>query len=126
MDRTLEFTRKYLDKVTTTKAKDDIATMSAEIRTKLKSTELMAKATGEHAPLHDYEMSALSNLIQPVRSPGNHLFHNPFYLQYITIKVGATAEEAIAWIPSLVRFEEEDIDKAINIVVEAKNRINQY
>ena len=42
------------------------------------------------------------------------------------MKVGATAEEAIAWIPSLVRFEEEDIDKAINIVVEAKNRINQY
>ena len=66
--RTLELTRKYLEKVTTTKIKEEIETMSPEIRTKLKNTELRLKVGGGYANLHEYEMSSLSNLVKSVRT----------------------------------------------------------
>ena len=64
--RTLESTRKYLEKVTTTKIKEEIETMSPEIRTKLKNTELRLKVGSGYSSLHEYEMSSLSNLVKSV------------------------------------------------------------
>lgn len=34
-----------------------------------------------------------------------------------------TPEEALSWIPSLSRFDDEEIMKALNIVVSAKERV---
>jgi hypothetical protein len=32
-------------------------------------------------------------------------------------------EEAIGWIPSLIRFEDDDIAKAVDLVVQAKQKV---
>lgn len=57
---------------------------------------------GEMVKLHPFEVSALASLVSAD---------------------GATAEEVVAWISSLIRFDDEQIDIAINIVTEAKRRI---
>jgi hypothetical protein len=62
----------------------------------------MRKDNGEMVNLHQYEIAALANLISAD---------------------GAQAEEVIAWIASLIRFDEEQIDIVVNIVAEAKRRI---
>ncbi len=52
--------------------------------------------------LHPFEVSSLASLVSAD---------------------GAEPEEAIAWIASLVRFEEDDIAIAINVVSNAKRNI---
>lgn len=64
--RTLESTRKYLEKVVAKNSKDNIQTMCPEIRTKLNATELTLKVSGDLARLHEYEMASLSNIIKSV------------------------------------------------------------
>jgi hypothetical protein len=36
-----------------------------------------------------------------------------------------TPEEALTWIPSLSRFDDEEIMKAVSIVVEAKEKLSE-
>jgi hypothetical protein len=36
-----------------------------------------------------------------------------------------TPEEALGWIPSLSRFDDDEIMKAVNIVIDAKQRIGE-
>lgn len=68
---------------------------------KLENTSFMLKDS-QLVKLHPFEVAALASLISAD---------------------GAKTEEVIAWIPSLIRFDEDQIDIAIDVVTEAKRRI---
>ena len=70
----------------------------------MESLQLRKRGVGEEsrAPLRHYEVACLSNL---VRDDDYEI------------------EEVLSWIPSLSRFEDEDVMTAIAVVKEAKERI---
>lgn len=71
------------------------------ICSKLENYPLLTK-TGELASLHAFEVASLASLVSAE---------------------GADAEAVVAWISSLIRFDEDHLEKAIEIVVEAKRRV---
>jgi hypothetical protein len=77
--------------------------------------ELIQKIDGQRAPLHMFEVAQLANLIPQVTPP-------PF-LPHMDQNSDDT-EEALAWIPSLARFEDESILEVLSLINRAKSRIN--
>jgi hypothetical protein len=89
----------YLEKVATTTTDTSIQDVAETIPELLKGLELERKEDRSKKPLHPFERASLTNLVTATDT---------------------TPAEVIAWIPSLSRFDDDEIQKAIDIVVEKK------
>lgn len=91
----------FVEKLATTKIQDDLKSLVTELDTQLKSIELERRVDRKLVQLHKFEVSAMINLLRAEET---------------------TIEEVLSWIPSLARYSEEHVVKAINMVVEAKQK----
>ena len=69
----------------------------------LASLELEHVKDGDLTKLHPFEVAQLANLIQGE---------------------GVSVEEALAWLPSLDRFEEASLQQALDVVSRARSRMS--
>lgn len=95
---TFNLTHQYTSKVTTTNDVAILTVTASELRTGLSSLELEDRKDGELSKLHRFEIAQLANLMLE----------------------NGTVEEALAWIPSLSRFEESSIQQALDIISRAR------
>jgi hypothetical protein len=96
-----KLTHDYCEKVaTTTTDKKALQEIAETIPALLGELELEQKDNrGIKKPLHPFEKAALTNLVTATDT---------------------TPQEVVHWIPSLSRFDDDEIQKAIDIVAEAK------
>mmetsp|Transcript_429 Transcript_429/g.815 ORF Transcript_429/g.815 Transcript_429/m.815 type:complete len:153 (-) Transcript_429:208-666(-) len=99
---TFNKTHKYTQKLAATSDTDSLRNAASELRGGLSSSELVQKIDGKMARLHEFEVAQLANL-----APYN-----------------CEVEEALAWIPSLSRFEEESIQQVLELIYRVKSRIH--
>lgn len=97
---TAEKTLEYLRQISTNVDTSLLRIASAEIRGALTNMELRDRAQ-QTMRLHQFEIASLANLIARE----------------------ASTEEAIAWIPSLTRFDEESLNEALDKIKEARSRM---
>ena len=90
----------YIRKIAGVADEHAIRASTAEIRNALYEMEFRDKSQ-EVCKLHGFEISSLSNLIASE----------------------ASIEEAIAWVPSLNRFDEESLNTALDVIIKAKSRL---
>lgn len=89
----------------------------------LQGLELRKRGLGEiRAPLHHLEISSLSNLIGDVRNVDTMLFPDLLFI-FMLPQDDCEIEQIHSWIPSLSRFEDDDVMTAVSIVREAKSRV---
>jgi len=98
----------YIEKVCTTKSIDSSRTLAIELRTYLSDLKLRKVDDGAFreatsGTLHTYEIASLANLINP----------NAWEETYETVS---------SYIPSLSRYRRDDVERAIEIVKEVKER----
>ena len=101
---TFAMTYDYLEKVVTTNLQNDIVLVS-EALDDLQHLELELKSDRSKVPMHAYERVTLSNLVSTSDV-------NP--------------EEVVSWIPSLGRFDDDQVQKAIDFVVAAKSKVPDF
>lgn len=94
----------YLEKVATTTAESSMQDVAETIPELLKALELERKEDRSKKPLHPFERAALTNLVTDADT---------------------TSSEAIEWIPSLARFDDDELQKAIDIVAERKAAVSE-
>lgn len=99
MSDCFRLTYDYLEKVATTTTEQNIQDIAETIPELLKSLELERAEDRAKKPLHPFERAALTNLVTAADT---------------------TPAEVTAWIPSLSRFDDDEIQKAIDIVGEKK------
>jgi len=92
-------THEYLEKVATTTAQKPLQDVAEKIPALLKELELETKHDRSKKPLHPFERSSLTNLVTATDT---------------------TPSEVIHWIPSLSRFDDDEIQRAIDIVAGEK------
>jgi hypothetical protein len=90
----------YLRLVSTTTDTNDARVIHQQVMTELESMMLGNKAIDGEGKLEKFEMAALVNLV----------------------KEDSDIEEVKAWIPTLLRFDQNHVMQAVNIVKEAKAR----
>ena len=91
----------YLQQVTTTTDAANARTISEQLDNKLTVMTLRSKAMdGELVPLHKFEVAALINLV----------------------RLDSDIEEVWEWIPSLRRFDDQEVQQAIFEVKETKQQ----
>lgn len=96
----MKLTHDYLEKVATTTASKPLKDVAEKIPTLLKELELERKGGDlSKTPLHPFERAALTNLVTATDT---------------------TPAEAVHWIPSLSRFDDDEIQRAIDIVANEK------
>ena len=95
-------TFEYLERVATTNVAGDLYEIAERIPGLLKELELERKDNRSKTNLHPFERASLSNLISAQDT---------------------TPAEVVRWIPSLHRFDDDEIQKAIDIIVNAKTNI---
>eukprot|EP01039_Chlorochromonas_danica_P009851 gene9851-10897_t len=91
----------YLEKVASSRDHTALENLTMELGEKLRGLKLQRVNDSKLIPLHAYEVASLANLIKDE---------------------DATVEEMLSLVPSLSRFPDDQIEIAINIVVEAKAR----
>jgi hypothetical protein len=92
-------THEYLEKVATTTAQKPLQDVAEKIPALLKELELETKHDRSKKPLHPFERSSLTNLVTATDT---------------------TPAEVVHWIPSLSRFDDDEIQRAIDIVAGEK------
>ena len=92
----------YVEKLATTKIQDDLQSLGTELKTQLESMVFEMKMDRKLYPLHKFQISAIMNLVRAEET---------------------SVEEVVMWIPSLGKFNEEHLAKAINMIVEAKQKV---
>jgi len=92
-------THEYLESVATTTAQKPLQDVAEKIPALLKELELETKHDRSKKPLHPFERSSLTNLVTASDT---------------------TPAEVIHWIPSLSRFDDDEIQRAIDIVASEK------
>ncbi len=92
-------THEYLEKVATTTAQKPLQEVAEKIPALLKELELEAKHDKSKKNLHPFERASLTNLVTATDT---------------------TPAEVVHWIPSLSRFDDDEIQKAIDIVAKEK------
>jgi hypothetical protein len=98
---TIQQTFGYLQQVSTTRDTENAKTIHEQLDNKLSDLTLLSKAMdNELAPLHKFEVAALINLVG----------------------LSSDIEEVWEWIPSLRRFDDEEIRQAIMMIKEAKQQ----
>jgi hypothetical protein len=100
---TFKVTYEFLEKVATTTVQKDIVTVADAIN-QMQNLELERKVDRKKMVLHPYERASLANLVTDADT---------------------TPEEVIHWIPSLSRFDEEQLQKSIDFVVNAKGNVSE-
>ena len=100
---TFKVTYEYLEKVATTTVQKDIVTVADAIN-QMQSFELERKVDRKKVILHPYERASLANLVTDADT---------------------TPEEVIHWIPSLSRFDDDQLQLAIEFVMSAKGGITE-
>jgi len=92
-------THEYLEKVATTTAQKPLQDVAEKIPALLKEIELETKHDRSKKPLHPFERSSLTNLVTATDT---------------------TPAEVVHWIPSLSRFDDDEIQRAIDVVASEK------
>ena len=92
-------THDYLEKVATTTAQKPLQDVAEKIPALLKELELETKHDRSKKPLHPFERSSLTNLVTATDT---------------------TPAEVVHWIPSMSRFDDDEIQRAIDIVAGEK------
>jgi hypothetical protein len=100
---TFKVTYEFLEKVATTTVQKDIVTVADAIN-QMQSLELERKVDRKKMVLHPYERASLANLVTDADT---------------------TPEEVIHWIPSLSRFDDDQLQRAIEFVVSAKSGVSE-
>lgn len=100
---TFKVTYEFLEKVATTTVQKDIVTVADAIN-QMQTLELERKVDRKKMVLHPYERASLANLVTDADT---------------------AAEEVVRWIPSLSRFDEEQLQRAIEFVVTAKSAASE-
>ena len=98
---TFKVTYEFLETVATTTVQKDIVTVADAIN-QMQTLELERKVDRKKMVLHPYERASLANLVTDADT---------------------TPEEVIHWIPSLSRFDEDQLQRAIEFVVSAKKGV---
>mmetsp|Transcript_91889 Transcript_91889/g.180074 ORF Transcript_91889/g.180074 Transcript_91889/m.180074 type:complete len:151 (+) Transcript_91889:115-567(+) len=91
----------YVERVATTKINHDVEALTLDLRQKLGYLTLQRVGDGKRIPLHKYEISCLANFIKDDDT---------------------SVDEILSLVPSMSRFPVDQIEIAINIVTEAKER----
>mmetsp|Transcript_21633 Transcript_21633/g.36398 ORF Transcript_21633/g.36398 Transcript_21633/m.36398 type:complete len:153 (-) Transcript_21633:168-626(-) len=97
-NETFNLTYQYTSKITTTNDADILRSTAQELRNGLASLELEDDKSGEFTKLHPFEVAQLANLMLE----------------------SGTIDEALAWLPSLDRFQEASLQQALDIVSRAR------
>lgn len=92
----------HLEKVVTTKNFHDLQNIASTLSPLLDGMDFQRKHDRKLVKLHPYEKTSLINLLKASDT---------------------TPEEVLHWIPSLVRFDEDQIQMAIDAIIEAKERV---
>ena len=100
---TFKVTYEFLEKVATTTIQKDIVTVADAIN-QMQTLELENKIDGKKTLLHPFERASLANLVTDAET---------------------TPEEVIHWMPSLSRYDEDQIQRAIDFVVQAKGGVEE-
>jgi hypothetical protein len=98
---TTKQTLDYIQKITGETDVTTLRTCTTEIRARLADMELILRANKDTEKLHSYELITLSNLITS----------------------DCSTEEAMAWVPSLCRFDEESLNVALQKIIECKAKL---
>jgi hypothetical protein len=92
----------HLEKMVTTKNFQDLQKIAAHLPVELAEVEFEERETRRVCKLHPYEKTSLINLLSASDT---------------------TPEEVRHWIPSFIRFDDEQIQKAISLVIDEKEKI---
>jgi hypothetical protein len=104
MSDCFKLTYDYLEKVATTTTDANMQEVAETIPELLKSLELERKDDRHKKPLHAFERAALVNLVTATDT---------------------TPAEVMHWIPSLSRFDDDELQKAIDIVASKKQAVSE-
>jgi len=96
---TFNQTYTYLCKVATSTNEQVVLKVAETINQNYETLQFVRKEDGKLVSLHPFEKASLANLVKASDT---------------------TPEEVLHWVPSLSRFDEEQIQKAIDVVVHAK------
>lgn len=97
-------TLQYAEAVASTPVEDDLKILALAISEKLNDIELERRSDRKKCKLHRYEIACLSNFVKTEDT---------------------SVEEVLCWIPSLYSYNEDEIMRAIKIVVEEKQRLEK-
>jgi len=92
----------FLQRVVTTKIQDDLLRLSQELSEELNNIQLERNTDRQMTRLNFFEIASLENLVK---------------------SEDTNAEEVLNWIPSLSRFDTGEVEKLIQIVVNAKQKV---
>mmetsp|Transcript_19337 Transcript_19337/g.32801 ORF Transcript_19337/g.32801 Transcript_19337/m.32801 type:complete len:151 (-) Transcript_19337:71-523(-) len=89
----------YVERTATTKKQEDLEQLTLNLRQKLSGLKLQRISDGKKVDLHKYEIACLANFIRDEDT---------------------SVEEILSLVPSMARFQLDQIELAIGIVIEAK------